>query len=127
DYETPRIQRYLPSVFAALRKAKCTIAELKYFTLPDDPKYTYVRNLILSKMHVDDERRKDLTSVFRTRTIFEKQFESTVNRMQPFREIRMQLMFGMTEGIDFIKLIRDGWLILCNLDWKGVSPEFENP
>src|ERR1019366_1215455 len=51
DYETPRIQRYLPSVFAALRKAKCTIAELKYFTLPDDPKYTYVRNLILSKMH----------------------------------------------------------------------------
>lgn len=124
--ETPRIQKYLPAVFYALDKAEMTLAELVNFTDQKHPVYAHRRGKMLEALHPLDRRRIDLQEVFRTRHLFTSEFESTVRRMEPFLERTMTLMFGMREGIDFTKMITEGWLILCNLDYQGVTPDFSN-
>src|SRR6185503_995339 len=45
----------------------------------------------------------------------EQLFSSTVNRLEPFWDSTLALMFGANEGVDFIKMITEGWVILVNL------------
>src|SRR6185503_7094577 len=52
----------------------------------------------------------------------EQLFSSTVNRLEPFWDSTLALMFGANEGVDFIKMITEGWVILVNL-YSGLGFE----
>lgn len=50
-----------------------------------------------------------------------EQFQSTVNRLQPFLDPTMELMFGSNETpLNFLDLVSQGYIILVNLDPEGV-------
>lgn len=126
--ETPAIEKYLPATIRAIRKSKNTLAELTYFTDPRNIRYAARRNEILGAMDPLDRNRIDLESVFRPQgpSIFQNLYGSTIRRFEPFLEETMYLMFGSSTGVPFQKMIKYGWLILCNLDAEGVSPDFDN-
>ena len=48
------------------------------------------------------------------------EFQSTCRRLNPFFHSVMKLTLGSVQGIDFRKLITDGWVILVNLYPIGV-------
>lgn len=55
-----------------------------------------------------------IEDVYKTR-LTQENFQSTVNRLQPFYDDTMKLIFGSPEGINFPKMILEGWVILVNL------------
>jgi hypothetical protein len=125
DWRTPRIQRFLPSLFYALRRAEMSLAELRFFITREA--YAFERHVILEHIPSKNWRRADLEAVFLKQMNFTP-FESTINRLVPFLESYMAMMFGLTEPaqcIDFHKMVRDGWLILCNLDHKNIGMNFD--
>lgn len=122
DYsETPRIQKYLPAVLTGLHASHSTIGDGIYFIDRHNPVYRYRREKILSALHPLNHQRVYLEEVFSSRTLLIWEgFFSTINRINPFFDPTMQLIFGSTTGIDFIKMVKEGWLILVNLDPEGV-------
>lgn len=127
--ETPVIEKYLSAILYALRKSEMTLAELIYFTDHKHPTYTLRRDEILRKLNPLDRRRIALERAFHfktSETLFNANFGSTIRRMEPFLDITMQMMFGLKTGVDFRKMVTDGWLIVANLDYLGVSPDFDN-
>jgi hypothetical protein len=118
--ETARIQKYLPAVFYTLHKARMTLHESLYFTDHSNPTYTRRRMEMLDALHPLDRHRVTLEEVFRTRTFYSNEFSSSIRRIEPFLEDTMKLIFGGKTGINFGKMVTEGWLILCNLDPQGI-------
>ena len=117
--DTPRIQKYLPAVIAALHAAKMTLAEARYF-MDNSKVYEYRRMKIVESLHDYDLHRRHIESAFKNQYTFE-QFQSTVNRLQPFLDPTMELIFGSNENpLNFLDLVSQGYLILVNLDPEGV-------
>src|SRR5260370_36102213 len=77
---------------------------------------------ILSQLPRLDRDRVTLEGVFKRMTRFEQHFSSTVNRLEPFWDSTLALMFGANEGVDFVKMITEGWVILANL-YSGLGFE----
>jgi hypothetical protein len=46
-------------------------------------------------------------------------FGSTVNRLSPFFHETLSLMFGTPERLDWVELIKGGWVVLANLHLGG--------
>lgn len=116
--ETPRIQKYLPAVIAALHAGGYTLAELRYFM--GVKTYANRRNKILDSLHELDIHRVQIDEAFSNRYTYEA-FQSTINRLQPFLDPTMELIFGSNQSpLNFAKLISEGWLVLVNLDSEGV-------
>ena len=118
--ETPRIQRYLPALINVLWNAGMTLHEAVYFT--EYTVSTARRKDILDFSHPLDRHRLALDEVFGTYQRFNNEFASTVRRLEPFFDSTLDLMFGADKGIDFMKLITDGWVILVNL-YSGLGFE----
>jgi hypothetical protein len=118
--ETPRIQKYLPAVLNALYAAKFTLAESRYFM--ENYIYKVRRDKILESLDPFDLNRAHLEAAFRNVPTFE-QFQSTVNRLNPFLDPTMELIIGSQNGMNFQKLISEKYLILVNLDPDGVWQE----
>jgi hypothetical protein len=116
--DTPRIQKYLPAVIAALHASEMTLAEARYF-MDNSKVYEYRRNKILESLHDYDLHKRHIESAFKTQYTFE-QFQSTVNRLQPFLDPTMELIFGAKEGLNFVDLVSQGYLVLVNLAPEGV-------
>jgi hypothetical protein len=118
--ETPRIQRYLAALFHCLWNAELTLHEASYFT---EYKHSTVRRKeILSASDPLDRHRLALEEAFETYYRFNSEFASTVRRLEPFFESTLDLMFGADDGVDFIKMITEGWVILVNL-YSGLGFE----
>jgi len=119
--ETPRIQRYLPALLNVLWNAGMTLHEANHFR---NYKMGRIRRQeILDASHPMDPHKLALEEVFETYPRFDNQFGSTVRRLEPFFDSTLDLMFGADKGIDFTKMITDGWVILVNLDAEaGVDP-----
>jgi len=115
--DTPRIQKYLPAVTASLHSSTLTLAELRYFMAVKA--YESRRQRILDSLHPLNIHRVQLEEAFSNRYTYEA-FQSTINRLQPFLDPTMEVMLGSKVGMNFQKLIADGWLILVNLDPEGV-------
>ncbi|HKS28734.1 MAG TPA: hypothetical protein VJS44_12985 [Pyrinomonadaceae bacterium] len=120
--ETPRIQRYISAILHSLWNAEMTLHEAVYFTEYRNPLYQARRRYILGQSDELDRHRLALEEVFTTRAMFLNEFQSTVRRLEPFFDSTLDLMFGADKGIDFIKLITEGWVVLVNL-YSGMGFE----
>lgn len=108
DAQTPRINKYLPAILRILWSAKATLRDSIYFTLKD---YEFEREAFYKS-----ESRDVLMIRGVYRTVFtQESLHSTINRLQPFYDDTLALIFGYREGINFAKLIAEGWVILVNL------------
>jgi hypothetical protein len=121
--ETPRIQRYLSALLSVLWKAEMTLHESLYFTDFRNPLYKARRKYILDQCDELDRNRITIEDAFDNYTRWQTYFASTINRLEPFYESTLDLMFGADSGIDFIKMITEGWVILVNLySGLGIEP-----
>ena len=121
--ETTRLSRYLPALLRVLWQAGMTIPESLYFSDYENIHYKARRQQILDKCNPLDRDRVTLEGAFKTYTRFETYFSSTVNRLDPFWDSTLSLMFAAKEGIDFRKMITEGWVILVNLySGQGFEP-----
>lgn len=119
--ETPRIQRYMSAMLNVLWRAEMTLHESIYFT--EYKHFTPQRKEILAHSDPNDRHRLALEEVFETYYRFNSEFSSTVRRLEPFFDSTLDLMFGADKGVDFMKMITEGWVILVNLySGLGVEP-----
>jgi hypothetical protein len=109
--DTPRIQKYLPAVLRILWASKSTLTDSIYFT---QKKYASQREMMYEELDLDDRDISMLEEVYRT-VYTQEHLQSTINRLQPFYDDTMKLMFGYPKGINFPKMIAEGWVILVNL------------
>jgi hypothetical protein len=103
---TPRIQDNLTSLFRMLTAQGLTLFESSYFTEYSDTRWRQIL-----------ERSKDklLADKFSTPGRWQSEFSTTITRLNRLRDEPINLMIGASEGIDFAKLIDEGWVILGNL------------
>lgn len=110
--QTSFINRYLPAVLHCLYNAQAPLSEALYFT---NQVYIHQRRELFS--HTDEHAPYllDLEEAFKNARQFEH-LQTTINRLKAFFQDPLGLMCGVDKGIDFMKMIRDGWVILVNLD-----------
>lgn len=127
--DTPRIQKYLPAVLSALHAGNYCLPDAECLMDRDDPVFNNQRQqLLYNENFLKYQRRHHahLVSAFRNVREWDG-FLPTVNRLEPFMDPTMKLLFGAREGMNFTKLITEGYLVLVNLDPEGVwgsgSPE----
>ena len=116
--QTKRIQRYLRALLSVLWDAKCTLADVEYFTDLPNPYYAAKRQEILNKVDPLDRHRIILEWGFKN-SITYRDFETTVRRVEDLLDEPLRTMFSHPVGINFAKMIRNGWVILVNLDADG--------
>lgn len=110
--QTSFINRYLPAVLSCLYNAQATLSEALYFT---NQIYVKQRQEIFSYSDPHDPYRLDLEEAFKNARQFEH-LQTTINRLKAFFQDPLSLVFGVDKGIDFMRMVRDGWVILVNLD-----------
>ena len=110
--ETPKIQRYLSAIINVLHNAKMTLHEALYFS--EYKRSAWRRKWILEQSNEFDRHRLLLEEVFDTYYRFNAEVSSSVRRLEPFFDSRLDLMFS-APGVDFAKMITEGWVILVNL------------
>lgn len=116
------VQQYLPAILRVLWNAGMTATEAKYFTSFKNPLYRIRRNQILDFTDSLDDDRINIEEAFSTATTY-REFGSTARRLRPLFQGKLGLMFGADTGIDFVKMISKGWVILVNLDAEaGFEP-----
>lgn len=106
-----RISKFLPRIFRALHAGGFTLPDSECFTIQE---LASQRGKILNNDELDLPTRLTLNRVYKTRYDW-SEFESTARRLNPFYTSTMKLMFGSKVGMDFQKLITEGWIILANL------------
>lgn len=111
------IRKYLPKVFKALHNARVTIPESDCFT---EPAFAGQVNQILNyeergkvTRHLDLKSKLALERARKGRDWVD--FQSSARRLDVFYTDVFKGIFGSQRGVDFEKLIRDGWVILVNL------------
>lgn len=105
--DTPRIRKNLSALLRLLAKNNLTIKESELFADYQDLKrFAFIK---------DDRDSRTLKNVFRTYYTWENYFSSTINRLDAFWQEPLSLMCGADTGIDFTKMISDGWVVLVNL------------
>jgi hypothetical protein len=115
---TPIIRRYLKAVLTLLWNAGATLPDALYFT---EPIYREQREQILQATAYDNRHRAMVEYAFKHQPTF-MQYQSTVRRLEEIFHPVISLMLGSQEGINFPKLISEGWVILVNLyEWYGIE------
>jgi hypothetical protein len=109
--DTPRINKYLPSILKILWASKSTLSDSVYFS---HRHYVHQRCEMYEDLDTLDRDVMTVEDMYRT-VYSEKELQSTINRLQPFFEDTLSLIFGHTGGINFPKMISEGWVILVNL------------
>lgn len=109
--DTPRIQRYLPALLRILWASKNTLRDSIYFT---QKVFINQREIMYEELELHDKDVMMIEDTYSTRYTQEN-FQSTINRLQPFYDSTLELIFGHPEGLNFPKMISEGWVILVNL------------
>jgi hypothetical protein len=127
--DTPRINKYLPAVIAALHSGEFCFPDAECLMDRDDPEFKDPRKaLMYNPKFMADHRRHHahLVAAFKNLKEYDG-YLPTINRLEPFMDPTMKLIFGSQKGMDFYKLIKEGYIILCNMDPEGIwgqgSPE----
>ena len=105
--DTNRIRRNFSSLLSVLANQGLTLYETKYFRRYQDAKTLPFLGYDEDSMIIKDN--------FRSLNTFETYFLTTVGRMDTFRKEPLSLITGSNTGIDFVKMIAEGWVILVNL------------
>jgi hypothetical protein len=113
ETETPRIRRYLSALVRVLAKGDFTLYESQYFADFEDS--ALYRKSVIHRPPAGDRDVITLKNVFRSPYSFEQYFSSTVNRLDAFWEEPLSLVLAANSGIDFNRMVADGWVILVNL------------
>jgi hypothetical protein len=121
-----RIERYYASLVAVLHNAGMTMDEAFYFTSYEEslrPARDVLLNLSRLKAHQDQEDHDlDGTTIrgaFKSLTVYNQIFGSTINRLTPFFHKTLRLMFGTRDRLNWPELIDKGWIVLVNLHTGG--------
>ena len=107
-----RINRYLTAVLNIIWKAQGRLADAKAFT---SPVFKTQRERLLSYSEPYDEDRLTLEEAFYDKRVYEN-YQTTIGRINPFLQEPLNLMLSANKGIDFIKMVRENWLILVNVN-----------
>lgn len=112
---------YLPALIGVLHDAKATLSDAIYFSDNEDPYYRAIREQILDRAFAakrDSEHYADgikIQSAMKGRRYVD--FGSTLRRMNLiYQHETLKLMFGTRKKINFDKIIKDGWVVLVNLN-----------
>lgn len=108
--EQSRIERYLPKVFEALYDARRPLTDAKIFT---NRLYRREQDEILS--HTSSDVRTDIREAL-SPGISYVNFQSTVNRLLRFTGGTIGKMFSSLGGVDWMKVIREDWVVIVRLD-----------
>lgn len=105
--DTPRIRKNISALLRILAKNNLTIKETEIFAdYQDIRQFDFIR---------DDRDSRTLKEEFRSHHLWKTYFSSTINRLEAFWQEPFSLMLGSDVGIDFTKMIADGWVVLVNL------------
>lgn len=107
--EQSRVERYLPAVFSALYDAQSPLLDARYLA---NRLYKVRREEILG--FTADDVRTDLQEAYSPAAYL--QFQSTVNRLVRFLRGTVGLMFSVNKGVNWLKVIREKWTVIVNLD-----------
>ena len=113
------ITTYLPHVIDALHSSRTTLPDSEAFTIRE---LAGQRAKLLSGEHLGFTSKLFFQRVY-TKERDWQEFQSTCRRLNPFFHSVMKLTLGSVVGVDFRKLITDGWIILVNLYKEGVFEE----
>lgn len=105
--DTPRIKRNLSALLRLLAKNDLTLKESELFS-----EYQNVKRFSFIK---DDRDSKTIKTLFQSPFNWQQYFSSTINRLDSFWEEPLSLMLGADTGIDFVRMVSEGWVILVNL------------
>lgn len=107
ETDTPRIRRYLSAVLRLFARENLTLYETQYLANYQDRKdYPFLGF---------DRDSITIKNAFRSQYTWEQYFGSTINRLDAFWDEPLSLMLGSDTGINFVQMLREGWVILCNL------------
>jgi len=109
--EQSRIERYLPLVFTALYDAKRPLVDAVYFTHRADRN---TQDEILS--HTDSYIEQDIREALSTTSLQYNNFQSTITRLLRFTRGPLGKMFSVTQGVDWLEVIRNNWVVVVRLD-----------
>jgi hypothetical protein len=140
ESKTAYITTYLTAVFTVLHYAGLTLRELIYFTLPFDKTneltvdYRFYRDeitaMVKAKMdepefprqhkEIVEKHLSEIEFAFKNIPNFTKEFGSTARRINTLvNNPNLSMMLGHRKGINFDKLITDGWVLLVNASTGG--------
>jgi hypothetical protein len=102
------IERYLPAVFTALYDAQSPLTDAKYFS---NRLFKEQRDEIL--LMTDEITKTDIQEAYLSSSF--NNFQTTVNRLMRFMRGTVGLMFSAPKGVNWMKLIRDHWVVIVNL------------
>jgi hypothetical protein len=127
---TRRVNKFFPALLRTLWAAKLTLHESENFQTFKGQPYVSLRSTILNTLLKeeflnDPLHRRDyhtLQDVYSNVREFDK-IESSTNRLQPFFDSTLDLMFGARERVNWDDIVADGWVVLVNLDEEaGIEP-----
>lgn len=117
---TAKIQEYLQSIIALLHESQGTLYDAKYFTSRTNELYERKLNVLMSRIEYPqfNDAATTIKEAFGfNQSLFINDFGSTIRRLKPIFSKTLELMIGSNQSpISFQKMIRDGWIILANLD-----------
>jgi hypothetical protein len=134
--KTSYIKTYLTALFGLFHYAGLTLADLIYFTEPFDKDieelYKYegkrqqIYELVRQRINAQDfpgkwrdVAHKHLASVqfaYKNIANFIREAGSSARRLNTIANPDLRLIFGHREGLDFNKLVAEGWVVLVNVD-----------
>lgn len=125
DINTPQMKRYMTALLRVLWDAEMTPYESVYFSDFHNKMFMERRREIFSLVDPTDRNRITLESIFNQKSAqrFDQLFSSTVNRLDPIWEPPLSYMLGADVGVNFPKMVADGWVILVNLFSGGGMDE----
>jgi hypothetical protein len=113
--DTNRVKRNLTAILNILAQKNLTLYETKYFRNYVDPRQLPFMDF--------DEDSLIIKDGFNNRTHFNQYFITTVGRLDTFRGNPLKLMTASDKGIDFEKMVKEGWVILVNLSPNRSLPK----
>lgn len=109
--EQSRVERYLPDVFAALYDAKSPLAEAIHLSNRlDREKQAEIL------MMTDESTRMNLREALEGPIPLYLNYQSTINRLGRFFRGNLGLMFSVDKGVNWMKVIREHWVVIVRLD-----------
>ncbi|CAN5361117.1 hypothetical protein BH10ACI1_BH10ACI1_02720 [soil metagenome] len=109
EVATPRIQENLDALLRMLAQENMTLHETSYFVDYERREWAGI---------LEQAKSRDAQIVkekFKSYGFWKQEFTTTVTRLSAFRNEPVSLMVGGNPGIDFKKMVDEGWVILCNL------------
>jgi hypothetical protein len=117
-WQTPTIEKNLKHLIVVLIKAQASLSDAACFCERGVPVVDARRRAILDRVDGRDRSRLAIEAIFaKPPAMLEKELGTSLSRLSSFLSFLPSLMYGSTASpVDYVELVRDGWLVLVNLD-----------